>query len=785
MRARLGFVVAGVAVAVAAALVATKVIDVRPWFGGGTPAPDVDAPDAAGAPDAKNPSLAKGAGDKNGAKGREAAEAEVPAEPRLPSEAKGSAPERGGASVRGRVVEEHGRAPVEGARVRLLRPDSLFIYLHAKQVGHHDDLVVETDAQGRFAFRDVLPLSGYALLVRRSAAPGAAAVAAATLAKVDLSPREAFDAGDVVVGPAGGLGGRVTGPDGAPVAGARVAVSWEVKNEVQVILSEPDTLPWIEAEARTDADGKWACPALEPGDKTVLVKSPSGATEVKSPITCTAGEQRRDVDFALVGSLWFAGRVVRTDAAPLAGARVFAAASSRAAGWTVESAADGSFRIGPLVEGTYRIGALLAGMPVRLAFQKKAPDESLKFEFPFPGAITGRVTSSISRKPVRDFRVLARYEGEQSGMAQYVSNLIQKTVGATAVSSADGTFRLDGLQPGPHRVVVEAEGYPKWESPEPVTVVEGRDVESPPIELPDGNPISGVVVDAAGAPIAKVRVYVADDGDEDEATPEQVPGLVEEMELNAEATTDEAGLFKTKPLTPRKYRLVFTAPGRLSVVKAGVDVTGTPLEGMRVVLKSAAKIRVRTVSSTGVPAPLTTVALWHESATGLSAPTGQDGVLELDARPGRWVVVCSGRGSHAAEFRVGQDLQKGANAETRFERYRAIAGAQEVVAVEGSTHEATVRLPRLVTVHGRLRDIAPAGDDAYLSLVGPDGWGPWIHAPLDASGRFTAEHVEPGPARVYLTVKGEKGVLEWVSFGPYEVRDQDPSDLEVSGKPDR
>ena len=787
MKARTGFAVGIVAVAgLVAILQATKVVDVGTWFGGEARAPDAEAPEEAAGVGAGNPRLAAEGKDRKAGRAPQSGEAEVPAESRLPAEAKGSGPERGAASVRGRVVDAHG-APVDGARVRLLRPDSLFHYLQLIPVGRYDELAVDTDARGRFAFRDVLPATGYALLARRAAAGAAtsaasAASAAATRAKIDLSPREAYDAGDVALGASGGLGGRVTGPDGGPVAGARVAVTWEVKNDVQVILTDPGTLPWIEAEAKTDADGRWACPALEPGDKTVLVKSPAGASEVRSPVTCTAGQQRADVDVALAGTLWFGGKVLRTDGSPVVGARVFAAAGDRAAGWTVMSGSDGTFRIGPLVDGSYRLGALVVGMPIKLEMQRKAPDETLEFRFPAPGGVTGTITSRSTRKPVRDFRVFARFEGQQGGVERWVSNLIQKTAGAPETSSPDGRFRIGGLRPGPHRIVVEAEGYPHWEAPATVEVVEGREVEAPPLELPDGNAIAGVVVDAAGTPIPKVHVNVVDDGAADEMSPEEVAVNVGEAETETEeATTDDAGLFRTNPLTPRKYRLVFTAKDRVPVVKAGVDVTARALEGLRVVLQNAATLHVKAIGPGGAPAARVDVRLWHESGDGIGRPTDGDGVLVVaNARPGRWVVAWGGRAALGAERQDAEDLKKGVPADARFERYRSVPGAQEVVAGPGSAPEVVVRLPHLVTVRGRLRGVVAVENDVWISLTSPSGFGGWAHGRLDGRGGFTAEHVEPGPATVYVSVAGEKGEATWNAFGPYDIRDQDPFDLEVA-----
>ena len=118
-------------------------------------------------------------------------------------------------------------------------PESLFHYLRANPVGRFDRLTVRTDAAGRFAFEHVLPHGEYALWIRR----GTGVVT--TVRDLALVAREVNDLGDIVVGASGGMAGKVVGSDGKALGGARVVVTWRVKNDFDAVLADPDTLPWI------------------------------------------------------------------------------------------------------------------------------------------------------------------------------------------------------------------------------------------------------------------------------------------------------------------------------------------------------------------------------------------------------------------------------------------------------------------------------------------------------------------------------------------------------------
>jgi hypothetical protein len=124
--------VLALAIAAVVALVATGVVDVGVGRGAGRGEGEGIAPPDPTAPGAPEPArLAPGPG---GAKPRrDGAEGSRATEDVLPPVAVGTAPL--GAVIRGHVTSGSLGPPVEGATVRLTRPDSLCFYLRAKREG--------------------------------------------------------------------------------------------------------------------------------------------------------------------------------------------------------------------------------------------------------------------------------------------------------------------------------------------------------------------------------------------------------------------------------------------------------------------------------------------------------------------------------------------------------------------------------------------------------------------------------------------------------------------------
>lgn len=698
------------------------------------------------------------------------ASADAPADPVLPSEAKGSAIGRAGATIRGRVVESEGKRPVGGAVVELLMPEALFHYLRADPVGRFDRLTVQTDAEGRFSLRELLPAADYALRIRRAKGPYV------TQRGIRLTARQVLDVGDVVLGLSGGLSGRVVGADGAGIADVAVAIAWEIENDFDAVMADPDTLPWVEAQVRTDAEGRWKAEGLEPGAKSVVARAPSGAADVKTPVAVVAGVVTPGADFTLGGARVIAGRAEWADGKPIAGARVFAKTMSKPASFTVESAADGSFRLVGLADGVYFVGAFIPGMSVQLVPGRKPGDEDVRIVVPLGGALTGKVASKSTGAAIGQFRVTPVFTDERDWMANFIAQKIDKVLGGAGFTSPDGAFRFARLKPGHYTLHVEAEGYPPTDSA-PVEVVGGTEAIAPTVELPDGHRIAGFVRDATGAPIADAKIVIVSFEDlgvspELERTYDLSAWIAERPE---ETRTDEKGAFRTEPLTPRAYRLAAARKGFMSRLLDPVDASAKSVEGVEFRLDPSGSVAIRVRDPRGRPVVGASVMLVHAEGRIVRVGSGPSGLAEIaDQRPGSWAAVDGSGAFEGLEFAGG-----GAWDGTKvYERARAAPGAVEFrVEARGKT-EVELRVSARTRIEGRVRLGAHKPAQRWFYVQREDGG---IHewVAFEEDGSFVIPSIAAGRYDVARPPDLGEPSQSWVESGSLVVPEDDVKGIEI------
>lgn len=271
----------------------------------------------------------------------------------------------------------------------------------------------------------------------------------------------------------GSIAGVVTGEAGAPLEGVRV----------QLFHCDPDfdpleqrdcwTLLWGEGtEAATAADGSFAIDGLVPGTYRAAINPQTetaeyvreywdGADELEdaTDITVTAGEAATIAPTLEIGAT-VSGTVVDEAGQPVSGGFVYAYLSTYLDGTRggASVGADGSYTITGLPAGEYIFEAGAGwGSESELVDEywqdvyneadatrvQLAAGEAFEadFELNAGGVIEGAVTGDGA--PVEGVEVTATYAGDTS--ARWVSPV-------TAVTGADGTYRLGGLEAGEYVV---------------------------------------------------------------------------------------------------------------------------------------------------------------------------------------------------------------------------------------------------------------------------------------------------------------------------------------------
>ncbi len=318
--------------------------------------------------------------------------------------------------------------------------------------------------------------------------------------------------------------GRVTDPAGRPIKDALVVVG-----DRPYYSSTPSKFP-------TDADGRFRLPALPPRQTIITVIAPGFAPQLRK-LNLQAGLPPQD--FRMEPGKLIRLRVVDASGKPLPKASV------HILGWRGSESLDSMHNPNhPKVPDT--------GIPRQTDADgvwewPSAPDEPVKLQVSLRGSapheleiaggapertvtlaaeprITGRVTDAVTGQPIPAFTVIPIDVFRKDFLAAERGN---------AKPGKDG--RLDYLATRtdiPLRLRIEAPGYRSQDGPE--FRVGDDSSRTQDFRLQPSPPITGVVLDAAGKPVANAEVLLA--------TPIEAVELQEGWG-NHKTATDAAGAF--------------------------------------------------------------------------------------------------------------------------------------------------------------------------------------------------------------------------------------------------
>ena len=402
------------------------------------------------------------------------------------------------AAIEGAVEDPAGQ-PISGAVVVLSRAtrDWLTASLPAG--------LAVSDRDGRFRFEDARP--GEHLV--SASAPGFVATFSPTFA---LRARERKQV-PLTLSPGGELlQGRVLDEGGGPIPGARVTARITLSGGG--LGDGPARL----VQTLADGEGRYRL-ALSPREYTVRAEADGYA-----PLETTAAVTRPlQQDLRLHPAALASGRVVARDTGqPLAGAEVRVDPVDPREGLGARATRtddEGRFTFDDLSATQYRLnarqGTMLGEGPV-LDLIAAARVDGVEVALDRGAAVAGRL---IYAEPSEGSAPPAKLRAEASSAAPHaigeggrgVAGVAVTLAATTAISGADGSFRVEGVSPGRHRLRV-ATSREGWTGVDKELTVGPGGLNRVEVTLSRGGLLTGRVLKADGTPAPGAQLRADPDG---------------------------------------------------------------------------------------------------------------------------------------------------------------------------------------------------------------------------------------------------------------------------------
>ena len=330
-----------------------------------------------------------------------------------------------------------------------------------------DDALVEADDQGNFS----LWVEPTDLTVNATAdgyAPASWSGHAPDHAELRMQPESS-------------LAGTVVGPDGSPVADAKVdvdGVDWHLPS---VVTASGD-------------DGSFHAERLAPGRYTVTVHTPSGFGTSDGSVLVQMAEHADGIVITLVPAAHIEAKVLTADGTPC-----------KDGGWvrlvdddhgrSLDGSTDetGALEIDGVLPGTYRVHVSCTGFldhdadPIEVAKQDVT---GVVWKVEAGSTLRGHIT-------LRDGTPVAGAEVR-----------VQGTSWGSATTAADGSYTIAGLAGGAYSVTGTS-AHAVWTTAEAINIDERTTVEHD-FQMDAGGTIKGVVVDSSGKPVSGANVQLRD-----------------------------------------------------------------------------------------------------------------------------------------------------------------------------------------------------------------------------------------------------------------------------------
>ncbi len=534
----------------------------------------------------------------------------------------------------------------------------------------------------------------------------------------DVSPAQLEYEASVTLVVGDTISGRATS-GGAGVAGARISVTQGFDGmDMGMMWDTGDSGGATPIVAIADGNGLFSVSNLRAGKYTVEASFPGLVKASKSGVK-PGGTA---VELALSPELEIAGKVLFDDGSPCTGVMIQAVREGGAGnpgmdapGGGAPTGSDGRFVVRGLADGRYRLRVAApwgSGVNVRSTTSDPiaagSRDVTVKAQRGL--TISGRILDA-QKQPASNCWVNAEPEGD----------VPHEWIGTQ--SKEDGTFEIAGLGEGTFTINVqrpEMNGSSSRPLRRTKVAAGTKDLE---IQLEEGLAIEGVLVDAAGKPLAQVHLAAnpirdeAKEGDDD-------------ITWGQGAQTAADGKFRIGGLTPGRYSMQMqvwdASNAAASKVLTGGESVAAGTSGLRLVAVEGQKIAGICVDEAGagiagvqIQAHLANNAGWRQVTSGAE---------------GRFEVLGVPEGKHTLSF-------SGAERSSR-----------QIDDVAAGTQNLRVELERGLKLAGKITgaDGKPlAGSQVHLSRTDDKAHG-W--AMTDDEGNFATEGLAPGDYKVRILV---------------------------------
>ena len=391
--------------------------------------------------------------------------------------------------------------------------------------------------------------------------------------EVHVAKEEALTDVNLVVLAPGHIAGRVTDPEGTPIAGARI-------NPYLVSSGRWSRSP----SANTDEEGNYRLENLDEGaEYEVYVRAPGyggrhGQYEQRR-VTCSAD----GVDFVLTSTLGETGTVSgfvyrNSDGSPITSYRLLILTERGGVhGWKDIASDDGSFCCEEVPVGTATIYVQAPDFPgIRSEpFEVKAGEETSQTLFlDEGGTILGTVRRESDGSPVTKF-TFSLVHTEKQSERRYRSGTYRNH----KQESDDGSFQCEDVGPGEYTIYIATEGLADFET-EPFTV-EPNAQTTLDIYIPEGASLRGRVVDELERPVPEAVVEESSSLSRRRSEKGIYSQNWRTPDPPKKTSTDDVGQFVLSGLNPGKITLKVTHPDYADLEVSDVVVSEeTPVEDL-------------------------------------------------------------------------------------------------------------------------------------------------------------------------------------------------------------